>query len=88
MKTIDAIPIAELAVFDRLQKIADLIRFDGPLLSAYRAGNEDYYLSLWCDNDSDLNRWLLFSVHEKELKRYLHKETTLRNLVLNPRERV
>jgi len=67
-----------------LTKTADLIYFDGPLLSHFKNNDDDGYLYYWCDSDDDHNRWLVFRVTNRQLSRYLKKETSLRELIENP----
>jgi hypothetical protein len=79
---------AKLKVFPpgHLTRVADLIYYDGPLLSLYKNPLNDRYLSYWCDLEDGLNRWLFFRVSEKRLNSYLEKEITLRDLILGPVE--
>ena len=67
-----------------LTKTADLITFDGPLLSHFKNENDDGYLFYWCDADDVYNRWLVFRTTDKQLSRYLKKETPLRDMIQNP----
>lgn len=65
-------------------KLADLIWYEGPLLSLFVEGDE-YYLYNLVDGDSAANRWLVFPVDEKSLREYIGvtKETTLYQLIVN-----
>ena len=68
--------------FDQHSYICDLINFDGPLLSLYRAARQDW-LYLWAENDGpDRERWLVFPVDRSNLVGYLRREVTLRDLFL------
>ena len=66
-----------------LQKVGDLIYFEGPLLSLFQDQNGRYYIFYWCDTDSEVNRWLVFPVSRADLQAYLDKKKPLRNLLLN-----
>ena len=57
MKTIKGICIKKRN-FDKFKKVADLIYFDGPLLSHYVTNKGDNYLFYWIDQDDTNNRWM------------------------------
>jgi hypothetical protein len=67
-----------------LNKTADLVFFDGPLLSLFENAEQEPYLFLWADADENSNRWLAFRLSSAQLTRYLHRELSLRELVLQP----
>src|ERR1700749_1922292 len=67
--------------FDNLEKVYDLVYFEGPLLSHYKSGN-DNLLFYWVDVDLDHNRWLVIKVEEEQLVKYLRKKISLRDIVL------
>ena len=75
---LDRFPLAEL------NKVSDLIFFEGPLLSLFRNHEGDKYLYYWCDTEGGESRWLVFRVSDKELNSYLTKRVTLRDLLINP----
>lgn len=68
-----------------LRKVADLIYFEGPLLSVFQHPEGDYYLYYWCDTNDEVNRWIAFPVDSGDLRSYLNKKKPLRDLVLNPK---
>jgi hypothetical protein len=69
--------------FDQHSYICDLIYFDGPLLSLYRAARQDW-LYLWAENDGpDRERWLVFPVDRTSLVGYLRRDVSLRELFLS-----
>lgn len=72
--------------FSRFRKIADLIYFEGPLLSHYVSSKGDDYLFYWVDRDDYDNRWLVLRVSLANLHKYISKEITLRELVENPND--
>jgi hypothetical protein len=68
-----------------LELIADLIYFDGPILSLLKNNKDDYYFYCWSDGDDQFNRWLVFRITSPDLHLYLEeKEITLRQLILHP----
>ena len=67
--------------FSNFQKIADLISFEGPLLSHYVRDKGDDYLFYWVDSDENDNRWLALRVSLSNLQKYIGKELSLRQLI-------
>jgi len=65
-----------------LNKISDLIYYEGPILSHFTDKAGKSLLYLWVDNDSKHNRWLIFEVDKSSLVNYLHRSITLRDLIL------
>lgn len=74
----------ETTSLSNLQAVADLEYYDGPLLSLYKAPNEDHYLYYWCDVDTQYNRWLAFRVTDTVLNAYVNRKISLRHLIHNP----
>ena len=72
--------------FSSFRKIADLIYFDGPLLSHFVSSKGDDYLFYWVDRDNSDNRWLVLRVNLANLQKYIGKEATLRELIENPND--
>jgi len=72
--------------FSRFRKIADLIYFEGPLLSHYVSSKGDDYLFYWVERDDCDNRWLVLRVSLANLQKYIGKEMTLRELIENPND--
>lgn len=62
--------------------IADLIHFDGPLLSYYQDDHRGHYLYYWCDADDTFHRWLVVQIEEHLLRAFLIRQITLRRLFL------
>ncbi len=62
--------------------IADLIHFDGALLSYYRDNGRGHYLYYWCDADESHNRWLVVQIGDYALRSFLARQITLRQLLL------
>ena len=72
--------------FSGFKKIADLIYFEGPLLSHYVSGKGDDYLFYWVDRDDSDNRWLVLRVSLASLQRYMAKDVSLRELIDSPND--
>ena len=84
MKTLKGAQVDPLEI-ESFDKVADLIYFEGPLLSLYRdRGNN--ILFHWCDNDETTNRWLSFSVGDKILEEFLKSKVTLFDILTKPKE--
>ena len=72
--------------FSQFKKIADLIYFEGPLLSHYVSSKGDDYLFYWVDRDDSDNRWLVLRVSLANLQKYIGHQITLRDLIENPND--
>ena len=72
--------------FSSFKKIADLIFFEGPLLSHYVSDKGDDYLFYWVDRDEADNRWLVLRVSLANLQKYIAKELTLLQLIESPND--
>ena len=72
--------------FSGFRKMADLIYFEGPLLSHYVSGKGDDYLFYWVDKDDSDNRWLVMRVSLANLQKYIGKDITLRELIETPND--
>ena len=72
--------------FSNFKKIADLIFFEGPLLSHYVSSKGDDYLFYWVDKDERDNRWLVLRVSLSSLQKYMAKDISLRELIENPND--
>ena len=69
MKTIKGLP----TIFNpkRLNKVSDLIYFDGPFLSHFVSERGDNYLYYWVDTDDEYNRWLIIRTDIFTIQKYL-----------------
>jgi len=72
--------------FSNFKKIADLINFEGPLLSHYVSPKGDDYLFYWVDRDEHDNRWLVLRVSLPCLQKYMAKDITLCELIEAPND--
>jgi len=73
--------------FRDLTIVADLIYFDGPILSLFKNTRGDNYLYCWSDSDEHYNRWAIFRVTDECLNLYLAGKVSLRELMLQPVDR-
>lgn len=69
-----------------IRRIADLIYFEGPLLSHYVSDKGDDYLFYWVERDEQDNRWLALRVSLANLQKYINKELSLRQLIDSPND--
>ena len=72
--------------FSRFKKIADLICFEGPLLSHYVSSKGDDYLFYWVDSDESDNRWMVLRVNLASLQKYMAGNVSLLELVGSPND--
>ncbi len=83
MDTITGLPVPH-TVIEGHKKTADLIYYDGPLLSLFRGEAGDQYLYYWCDSDVLYNRWIVVRVTYKEVGSLLSNRITLRSILEKP----
>lgn len=76
----------KLSVFPlhELNKVADLIYFDGPLLSWFKDDSDHDFLYYWVDSDGEYNRWLVFRTLNEKIEKYIKHKTTLFDLLIDP----
>jgi hypothetical protein len=72
--------------FSGFTKIADLIYYDGPLLSHFISPQGESYLFYWTDVDDSYNRWMIVRVDTVSLRRYLERELSLKDIISNPND--
>ena len=65
------------------KKIADLISYQGPVLSHFRNAENEDFLYYWIDENEVSYRWLVFKIDIFLLKEYLSGGVTLRELISN-----
>lgn len=66
---------------DSLSLIADLIYFEGPLLSHYASPQGDNYLFYWVDSDDECNRWMIIKINLQIIQDYISQKITLFSLI-------
>jgi hypothetical protein len=81
MEDFKSINVHDLGV--NLEKMGDFLYHEGPLLSLFRdrANSDNYYFYKWADSDDFANRWLVFAVKKENLRRFLFKEVSLKQLI-------
>lgn len=67
--------------FADFEYVSDLIEFDEPLLVHYKRENR-HALYYWVEGDNSFNRWLCFELTTNELYNYLHRFTSLFDLIV------
>ena len=72
--------------FSSFKKIADLICFEGPLLSHYVSSKGDDYLFYWVDRDENDNRWMVLRVSLASLQKYMAGDVSLLELIGSPND--
>lgn len=72
--------------FGKLIKVADLIYYDGPLLSHYISQKGENYLFYWVDVDSECNRWIVVRTDIYSIQQYIEKKITLRTIIMHPND--
>ncbi|MGY2970377.1 hypothetical protein ACVWWU_000764 [Pantoea sp. PA1] len=65
---------------------ADLIHFDGPLLSLFKGERNTDALYMWVDNDNHRNRWCIIPVNRDTLNNYLQKNISLKEVVFSSKK--
>ncbi len=84
MKTINGFNIK--IDFSKLIKVADLIYYDGPLLSHYMSSRGENYLFYWVDVDNKYNRWIVVRTDIFSIQQYLEKKITLHSIITLPND--
>lgn len=69
--------MARVSALGELTWNADLIAFEGPLLSLFQNDRGKDILVSWLDADDKANRWACFEVHRSLLNDYLRGDVTL-----------
>lgn len=83
MKQIKGISIKKRD-FSNFKKVADLIYFDGPLLSHYVTEKGDNYLFYWIDEDEKYNRWMIARTDYANIQKYINHKTSLLEILTSP----
>lgn len=80
LRVVDGLNIDKFP-YENLRLIADLLYFDGPLLSYFKDNANQHYLYYWCDTDESYNRWLVCKIPQRPLSHFLTRQLTLRALI-------
>lgn len=83
METIKGYSLTTLP-FSGLNKVADLIEYDGPFLSHFKDDKNNNYLFCWIDNNNEYNRWLVWKISNLQLYEYLSGLKSLKELFNEP----
>lgn len=67
-----------------LEKVGDLMYFDGSLMSVYKDINNNPFIFDWVDSNEKFNRWLVYQINSTSLSSYIIGESTHYNLLNNP----
>jgi len=67
--------------FKTLTKHADLIYYDGPLLSWFKDSNNQNWFYVWRDCDETSNRWFIFYVSDTQADDYINGKLSLLQLL-------
>lgn len=67
-----------------LEKVGDLMYFDGSLMSVYKDLENNPFVLDWVDSNEEFNRWLVYQVNLASLNSYIIGESTHHNLLNNP----
>ncbi len=64
-------------------KMGDLLYHEGPLLSHFvdEENPSNHYFYKWSDQDSNINRWMVFKITDKDLNDFFKKRNTLLDVV-------
>lgn len=69
--------------FSNLEWVADLLYYEGPILTHVQSETGQNYFSYWVDVEDNLYRWVMFRVSNYNLKCYLAGKISLRELMLS-----
>lgn len=72
---------------EEMDRLSDLIYYEGPLLSHFVNKSDDHYLFYWVENDDKYNRWLVARETEFDIREYVEKRKTLYDVLTNPCDR-
>lgn len=68
--------------FQGLTKVADLMEYEGPILSHFTDEKGNNYLYYWVDYDENVNRWLIWKINDAQLYGYIKGTKSLNKLLL------
>jgi hypothetical protein len=67
-----------------LERVGDLMYYEGPLMSILKDNLGNAYLYDWVDSDDDNNRWLLYQITLSQLNDYINNKSSHFSLINNP----
>lgn len=75
--------VLQIHPLSALRKRADLVYFEGSLLSLYENASGEPFLSLWADVGDSVNRWLVFRASSESVAAYVGRSRSLRDVLLS-----
>lgn len=72
----------------QLEKVGDLLYFDGPLMSIFSDSNNMAYIYDWAESNSYFNRWLVYQIDTELLSDYIYGKATHFQLLNNPQNNI
>lgn len=82
MEIINGHTISNLPI-NGLQKVFDILEYDGPILSHFKDSKEQNYFFYWVDFDENCNRWLVWKTTKKQIYDYLKGTLSLQDILLS-----
>lgn len=79
MEKIKGITIKKLAI--KLEKMGDLINYEGPILSHFISENNEDFLFFWVESDERCNRWLVYKTNTASLIQFFNQQTNHQHLI-------
>src|SRR4051812_36633663 len=70
----------------RLEKVRDLVYFQGPLVSEFRAQNGDAYIYYWADADEEHHRWIVVRTSRRDLTLFVSGRLTAFELISSSKD--
>lgn len=84
METLKSNILDEFKLKNSLNRIVDVVNFEGPLLTLYKDINNRYlYLLDWVDRDSAFNRWLIYRCNSITLDKFIQGKISHQELFLS-----
>jgi hypothetical protein len=84
METLNSDILSNFNLQNSLNRIVDIVNFEGPLLTLYEnINNRHLYLIDWVDRDSTSNRWLIYRCNPKMLIKFIDEEISHRELFIS-----
>lgn len=79
MEKIAGIAIRKLTI--KLEKMGDLLAYEGPILSHFISDNNEDFLFYWVESDDTHNRWLVYKTNNYLLRNFLQAQMNHRDLL-------
>jgi len=79
MEKIKGINIKKLAI--KLEKMGDLINYEGPILSHFVSEHNEDFLFYWVENDEKYNRWLVYKTNSDLLNQFFNQQINHQDLI-------